>query len=98
MCTISDWRTLTEANVYIRFTPSTRDYDAIDENNPGTFADITELMNRTQGVTPRIGICNVRSLTGEWRTQRVGPFVSTGGWDWWRAGWNDVLELSCINN
>lgn len=28
-----------------------------------------------------------------WLTQRMGPFQSTGGYDWWRTYWHDVFAL-----
>ena len=31
---------------------------------------------------------------GSWHVQRVGPFVSTGGYDWWQIGWSDAGMLS----
>ena len=30
---------------------------------------------------------------GAWHVQRVGPFVSTGGYDWWQIGWSDAGGL-----
>lgn len=31
---------------------------------------------------------------GAWHVQRVGPFNSTGGYDWWQIGWSDAGMLS----
>lgn len=30
---------------------------------------------------------------GAWHVQRVGPFLSDGGYDWWQLGWSDVGML-----
>lgn len=30
---------------------------------------------------------------GGWILQRIGPFKSTGGYDWWQIGWDDVWNL-----
>lgn len=31
---------------------------------------------------------------GAWHVQRVGPFKSTGGYDWWQLGWSDAGAFS----
>lgn len=31
---------------------------------------------------------------GAWHVQRVGPFTSTGGYDWWQIGWSDAGMIS----
>ena len=50
----------------------------------------------------RVGTCqtavraeNATTDPGEtWHTQRVGPFTSHGGTDWWYVGWDDFAALS----
>jgi hypothetical protein len=37
-----------------------------------------------------VGSCATTQGQDEWLTQRVGPFRSTGGYDWWHIGWYDV--------
>ena len=32
---------------------------------------------------------NVGGLAATWHTQKVGPFTSTGGYDWWSLSWHD---------
>ena len=32
----------------------------------------------------------------EWRTQRVGPFVSRGGEAWMQFGWASILDLDSV--
>ena len=44
-----------------------------------------------------IGSCVVS--TGQqaaWHRQRIGPFRSTGGFDFWQFGWSDVGELQAV--
>jgi len=36
--------------------------------------------------TPRDG--------GAWHVQKMGPFISTGGYDWWQFAWSDLANLS----
>jgi hypothetical protein len=46
----------------------------------------------------RVGTCRVQTETSEgiqtWYSQRVGPFTSHGGYDWWFVAWDDVGNLS----
>ena len=45
----------------------------------------------------RVGSCRVPVETSDgeaWYSQRVGPFVSRGGYDWWFVAWDDVGNLS----
>jgi hypothetical protein len=43
----------------------------------------------------QIGECAVpQSDGGAWHVQRVGPFVSNGGYDWWQVAWRDMFRLS----
>lgn len=42
----------------------------------------------------RVGDCTRSVAEGTWRTQWVGPLISTGGFDWWQLSWSDVLNLS----
>ena len=37
--------------------------------------------------------CNTPTATGSWHTQRVGPFQSIGGGDWWTISWFDFGSL-----
>ena len=30
---------------------------------------------------------------GTWTSERIGPFYSTGGYDWWQVGWADLFGL-----
>lgn len=39
------------------------------------------------------GFCATATGSGTWHLQRVGPFVSVGGYDWWQMGWDDVAYL-----
>ena len=41
----------------------------------------------------QVGSCTASTAEGTWHTQRVGPFVSTGGYDWWKLIWSDVAGL-----
>jgi len=41
----------------------------------------------------KIGTCSTEASDGTWHTQRIGPFRSHGGYDWWQFSWNDVLGL-----
>jgi hypothetical protein len=40
-------------------------------------------VHKTFGRRPRVDECDVPTATGMWRTQRIGPFLSRGGNDWW---------------
>jgi hypothetical protein len=43
----------------------------------------------------QLGECQVPQADGgAWHVQRVGPFVSNGGYDWWQVGWRDIFRLS----
>ena len=33
------------------------------------------------------------SSGAQWYTQRIGPFVSSGGADWWVAGWTNLAGM-----
>ena len=33
------------------------------------------------------------TAAGTWHVQRVGPFVSEGGYDWWQMGWDNLAQL-----
>ena len=37
--------------------------------------------------------CEVEAASGVWRVERIGPFVSTGGYDWWQFSWRNALRL-----
>jgi hypothetical protein len=42
-----------------------------------------------------IGECTTSDNSGTWRTARIGPFVSTGGYDWWKfEKWEQLLSFS----
>jgi hypothetical protein len=44
-----------------------------------------------------ISLCEIKQSDGSyWRIQEVGPFTSTGGYDFWQFGWKDVFGLSEI--
>ena len=43
-----------------------------------------------------IGTCSKEAHDGTWHTQRIGPFRSHGGYDFWQFSWNDVLDLQGI--
>ena len=42
----------------------------------------------------RFGSCRVTSAFGTWHTERLGPFVTTGGWDWTTLQWLNALHTS----
>mmetsp|Transcript_29169 Transcript_29169/g.62841 ORF Transcript_29169/g.62841 Transcript_29169/m.62841 type:complete len:651 (+) Transcript_29169:210-2162(+) len=44
--------------------------------------------------TVMMKICRIAADGGAWHVQRVGPFTSTGGYDWWSIGFPDVGLLS----
>ena len=37
--------------------------------------------------------CKTPTAAGAWHTQRVGPFQSIGGGDWWTISWFDFASL-----
>jgi len=41
-----------------------------------------------------IGICKVELQKSGWISQRIGPFISTGGYDWWLLTLTDLFELT----
>ena len=41
----------------------------------------------------KIGTCSTEAANETWHTQRIGPFRSGGGFDWWQFSWTSVLEL-----
>lgn len=52
------------------------------------------LRDLVQGGMLQIGTCTTTTQTGAiWYTQRIGPFMSTGGSDWWAAGWTNLAGM-----
>ncbi|KAH8055324.1 hypothetical protein JL722_8225 [Aureococcus anophagefferens] len=49
-----------------------------------------------EDVTIAFGTCEVEDVDGggTWASERVGPFYSSGGYDWWQLGWADALALT----
>lgn len=44
-----------------------------------------------------ISLCTIKQSDGSYyRIQELGPFASTGGYDFWQFGWKDVFGLSEI--
>jgi len=42
-----------------------------------------------------VGECTTSDNSGTWRTARIGPFVSTGGYDWWKfEKWEQLLSFT----
>eukprot|EP00966_Prymnesium_polylepis_P092233 2135471-Prymnesium_polylepis.2 len=37
--------------------------------------------------------CTTKVSHGKWFTQRVGPLLSTGGYDWWQFSWDNFANL-----
>jgi len=74
------------------------DYDAMDlggsktdgpyKLKPSTF----ENRSATKDGKSLAGRCTQVTPEGTWHTTRIGPWVSTGGFDWWAMGWRDFLE------
>lgn len=47
----------------------------------------------------QVGECVVDAPSGgTWHTQRVGPFLSTGGFDWWHMYYRDFATTSMVLN
>jgi hypothetical protein len=45
----------------------------------------------------RLMTCATNNTDGsKWAVQKLGPFISTGGYDWWQFSWNDVGRLSHV--
>ena len=44
----------------------------------------------------QLGSCVVAHGQYEWHTQRIGPFRSTGGFDYWQFSWSDVGSLGAV--
>ena len=43
------------------------------------------------------GRCRYPDSEGsEWRLERIGPFKSTGDYDWWQFGWDDTFRTNQI--
>ena len=85
------WRSTEEAGITTTYAESTAAFDA------GASVAAPSYLNRTYGVRPRVGACRVTSaMNGEWRTHRIGPLVSVGGWDWWRVLGDDPNELGDV--
>jgi len=40
-----------------------------------------------------LAFCQVHTPQGLWRVERLGPFTSNGGFDWWQLGWRNALQL-----
>jgi hypothetical protein len=48
-----------------------------------------------QKETIKLGECQIPQADGgAFHIQRVGPFYSTGGYDWWQVGWRDTWRMS----
>jgi hypothetical protein len=43
-----------------------------------------------------VGECMREVEGGTWHTQRVGPFSSTGGMDWWQLSWTNACSLDAV--
>ena len=59
-------------------------------------ANQTMLDYLVPGGVMREGFCTT-AIPGEdahWRSQKVGPFQSRGGTDWWQLGWSDVCRVN----
>jgi hypothetical protein len=41
----------------------------------------------------KFGTCQKQSTRGTWHTDRVGPFRSTGGYDWWQLSYRHIELL-----
>ena len=40
------------------------------------------------------GTCEFKTPEGStWSSERIGPFYSTGGYDWWQVAWADIFGL-----
>eukprot|EP00968_Pinguiococcus_pyrenoidosus_P022342 scaffold3153_cov243-Pinguiococcus_pyrenoidosus.AAC.2 len=89
----------------VNYYPTTADYDAfkpfdlIPENKDHYARDNPLLRNAVHGKKDEvldgeditISRCKIETPEdgGAWHIQRVGPFLSTGGYDWWQIGWSD---------
>eukprot|EP00930_Biecheleria_cincta_P020400 TRINITY_DN15358_c0_g1_i2.p1 TRINITY_DN15358_c0_g1~~TRINITY_DN15358_c0_g1_i2.p1 ORF type:complete len:666 (+),score=35.24 TRINITY_DN15358_c0_g1_i2:83-2080(+) len=64
-------------------------YESNSYETPGDFPWARE--------RPRMGICRIPQQDGgEYVIQKVGPLVSTGNYDYWQFGWQDVWELQHV--
>ena len=65
-----------------------------------SYAPIDQARQRllVPGGTMLVDECTVGSTdtNSSWHVQRVGPFASTGGSDWWLLYWHDVASLASL--
>jgi len=40
-----------------------------------------------------LAFCQMETENGLWRAEYIGPFTSSGGYDWWQFGWKNALHL-----
>ena len=88
---LEDYGTLRRA--YMRHYLSDRDYDAYRGHDlihgPVRPHDVPSANGR-----PQATLCiGEETEKGQWFVQRIGPFRSTGGNDWWQFAWNDAFKL-----
>jgi len=65
---------------------------------PSNDAFFDELFHPFIPANLSIGFCQVTSSSGVWKTQRVGPLVSSGGFDWRSLSWRNALDLTGYND
>ncbi|EGB03132.1 hypothetical protein AURANDRAFT_68273 [Aureococcus anophagefferens] len=74
-----------------------RNHDLVPEND-GLYPFESKLKSGSHynnfGKKPMFSTCELGSESGStWSTEKLGPLLSTGGYDWWQIGWADVFEL-----
>lgn len=91
----------------VNFYPTTKDFQ--DFNNYDLIPELTNnykdarLRHKGSYGTNNEGIeitfqhCDL-SVQGDytWTVERIGPFISTGGYDWWQIGWEDVFGFEHV--
>lgn len=87
------------------FSPNTDSYDAFAGVGLGRNMKFAEMYTMTAANATQTaallphgsvqhGSCDGDDTdVGFWRISRIGPFRSTGGYDWWQFGWGDVGRL-----
>mmetsp|Transcript_105642 Transcript_105642/g.235861 ORF Transcript_105642/g.235861 Transcript_105642/m.235861 type:complete len:697 (+) Transcript_105642:1-2091(+) len=52
---------------------------------------------KMEGTTVGLRSCHIEVKDGsKWSVQKVGPFRSTGGYDWWQVSWSDLGQFTDI--
>eukprot|EP00933_Yihiella_yeosuensis_P052643 TRINITY_DN50742_c0_g1_i1.p1 TRINITY_DN50742_c0_g1~~TRINITY_DN50742_c0_g1_i1.p1 ORF type:complete len:506 (+),score=65.65 TRINITY_DN50742_c0_g1_i1:84-1601(+) len=79
---------------YLRWSPDIADFDSYHGNDLTSKPDLVHIASADG--RPKFKSCQVEAEEGVWHVNRVGPFRSRGGYDWWEIAWADAFHLSSL--